>query len=144
MADNLLDLTTLIEQPTISIDGVQYEILHPDQLSIVDAHHLQSMALRIEKITKQPDIDDDGAADLSAMVIDLSDRIMIGVPPEIRAKLTEAQRLVVAEVFMTIPRAQSRATRRKAKAAKPKANRSVGSKPRSGASGSMAEALTDG
>ncbi len=142
MADPLLDLTTLIEQPTIKIDGVQYEILHPDQLGVLDFQRLSTMAGSVSALMKRSgdEIDDKAAAELTTIIEDLTDRIMVGVPAENRAKLTESQRLAVAEVFMTLPRAQTRRTRRK----NSKASRSAGSKPRSDASGSTAEARTDG
>ncbi len=144
MADNLLDLTTLIEQPTIKIDGVTHEIMHPDQLGILDFQRLSAMAVRLALLTGKPDIDDGEAAELVKIIEDLSDRIMVGVPADVRAKLTEVQRIAVAEVFMKIPGVRNRTTRKERRATKTKASRSAGSKPRSDASGSTAEARSDG
>ncbi len=143
MADSLLDLKTLIEQPTIKIDGVQYEILHPDQLGVLDFQRLSTMAGGVSALMKKsPDeITDGDAAELTGIINDLTDRIMVGVPDDMRAKLTESQRLAVAEVFMTLPRAQSRKAR---KTRSQKASRSGGSRPRSDASGSTAEVRPDG
>lgn len=143
MADHLLNLTTLIEQPTIRINKVTHEILHPDQLGVLDFQRLSKMAGRVSELMKVGDPTDADADELTKIIEDLTDRIMVGVPPEVRAKLTEAQRLAVAEVFMTLPRVQSRQALRAMKSKKT-ANRSGGSRPRSGASGSTAEAPTDG
>ncbi len=139
MADSLLDLTTLIEQPTIRINDVTHEILHPDQLGVLDFQRLSTMAGRVSVLMKTPEPSDADAEELTAIIKNLTDRIMVGVPADVRDRLTEAQRLAVAEVFMTLPRVQSRKTRRKAN---PKAatSGSGGSKPRSGARGSMVEA----
>ncbi len=139
--ESLLDLKTLIEQPTIKVDGSQYEILHPDQLGILDFQRLSTMAVRLNTLGKKSDTSDDEAAELVTIIEDLTDRIMVGVPADVRAKLTEAQRLAVAEVFMTIPRAQTRTTRKKRRA---QASRSGGSRSRSGAKGSTAATRSDG
>jgi hypothetical protein len=154
MADPLLDLTTLIEQPTIKIDGVQYPILHPDQLGVLDFQRLSIMAGSVSALMKKSgdEITDEDVAELTRIIEDLTDRIMVGVPAEKRTGLTESQRLEVAEVFMTLPRAQSRKTRKK-KSMTPsqaqidemrKQTRSAGSRPRSDASDSTAEARPDG
>ncbi len=138
MADSLLDLTTLIEQPTISINGTQYPILHPDQLGVIDFQRLATMAGRVGELMQKSDLDDDAAADLSQIIADLTNRIMVDIPDDLRAKLTEAQRLAVAEVFMMLPRARTRRPKAKPKAAKARRKGSAGSKRRSGANGSTA------
>ncbi len=143
MADHLLDLMTLIEQPTIKINGVTHEILHPDQLGVLDFQRLSTMAGRVSVLMKTPEPSDADAEELTAIIKNLTDRIMVGVPADVRAKLTEAQRLAVAEVFMTLPRVQSRKARRR-QAMKEQKPSSAGSKPQSGASDSSAEARPDG
>ncbi len=141
--ESLLDLTTLIEQPTIKVDGCQYEILHPDQLGVLDFQRLSTMAGRLSGLMKAPDPSDADAGELTKIIEDLTDRIMVGVPADVRAKLNESQRIAVAEVFMMLPRVQTTAARKRA-AAKTKASRSAGSKPRSGAKGSSAATRSDG
>lgn len=143
MADHLLDLTTLIEQPTIKINGVTHEILHPDQLGVLDFQRLSTMAGRVSALMKSTEPSDSDAAELTKVIEDLTDRIMVGVPADVRTKLTEAQRLAVAEVFMMLPRVQSRKAQRRAKAGKAK-NHSVGSKQLSDVRDIMAEPPTDG
>ena len=140
MADHLLDLTTLIEQPTIRINKTVYEILHPDQLGVLDFQRLSTMAGRVSALMKSSDATDDETAELTKIIEDLTDRIMVGVPADVRANLTESQRLAVAEVFMMLPRVHTLTTRRKPKAAK----RSAGSRPRSDAKHSTAETPSAG
>ncbi len=137
MAD-LLNIETLIEQPTISINGQRYRILHPDQLGILDFQRLATMAGRVSEFMAKPDIDDFDAAELSQIIADLTDRIMVDISEDVRALLTESQRLAVAEVFMMLPMAQTRRPKAKPKAAKRKRKGSAGSKPRSDANGSTA------
>ena len=112
MADPLLDLQTLIERPVITIDGKRYEILSPDELSIVDHQRFSHWGQRIDKLMKLPDLDDDAATELSTLVCKLTDRIMDGVPDDVRSSLTESQRLLVAEVFTGLP-GRTRAARKK-------------------------------
>ena len=139
MAGHLLDLTTLIEQPTIKINKVTYEILHPDQLGVLDFQRLSTMAGTVSALMKKLKPNAADAVELTKCIRDLTDRIMFGVPEDVRAKLTESQRLAVAEVFMKVPRVQNRKTRGKAKA-----NRSDGSRPPSDAKLSSVETHTDG
>ena len=136
MAGHLLDITTLIEQPTIKINGTTHEILHPDQLGVIDFHRLSIMAGRVSDLMKKSSYDDSDADALTAVIVDLTDRIMDGIPADVRAKLTESQRLAVAEVFMMLPRVKTKATRKAA--SNPKASRSIGAKPRRGSSDSTA------
>ncbi len=134
MADTLLDLTTLTERPAIAIDGERYEILSPDELSIVDSHRFQQWGLRLDVLMKQPELSDDDADELTGLVRKLSDRIMVGVPDDVRANLTEGQRLQVAEVFTQLPRAKTETRKKTTK----KPNRSTGAKRRRGSNGSTA------
>ena len=134
MADHLLDLTTLIEQPTIRINKTVYEILHPDQLGVLDFQRLSTMAGRVSALMKSSDATDDETAELTKIIEDLTDRIMVGVPPDVRATLTESQRLAVAEVFMTLPRVKAETTRK----AGNNPSRSTGAKRRPGSSDSTA------
>ncbi len=131
MADTLLDLTTLTERPIIAIDGATYEILTPDELCVYDSHRFQQWGQRLDALMRLPELGDEEADELSGLVCKLSDRIMVGIPDDVRAKLTEGQRLMVAEVFTELPRQ---------KAAKPKRkpSRSIGARSRRGSSGSTA------
>ena len=134
MAKPLLDLTTLIEQPTIKINGTTHEIMHPDQLGVIDFQRLSIMAGRVSDLMKKSSHDDSDADALTSVITDLTDRIMVGVPAEVRAKLTESQRLAVAEVFMTLPRVKAKTTRKAAS----NPSRSTGAKRRPGSSDSTA------
>jgi hypothetical protein len=132
MAEPLLNLNTIIERPVIAINRVKYEILHPDELSVVDSVRFQNWGQRVDELIKMSDLDDDSADELTGLIQKLTDRIMDGVPEKARAKLTESQRLQVAEVFMKIPR--GRKPTRKGK----RATRSNGEKPVPGSSDSTA------
>ena len=144
MAAPLIELTTLIEQPTIKINGELYEILHPDQLGVIDFQRLASMGSKVADLLKKSEPDDADAAQLNTIIIDLTDRIMPRIPLDVRAKLTESQRLLVAEVFMMLPRVQTRTARKRTKAKTKEPIRLDGSKQRSDASVSTAATQSGG
>ena len=99
----LLDLKTLVERPTIAIDGELYEILSPDELSIVDCHRFAAWGNRIDALMAKKALTKSEKKELGKILGDLSDRIMVGVPEALRAKLTDPQRMAVAEVFTRLP-----------------------------------------
>ena len=99
----LLDLKTLVERPTIAIDGELYEILSPDELSIVDCHRFAAWGNRIDALMAKKALTKSEKKELGKILGDLSDKIMAGVPEALRAKLTDPQRMAVAEVFTRLP-----------------------------------------
>ncbi|KKK65964.1 hypothetical protein LCGC14_2968830, partial [marine sediment metagenome] len=83
----LLDLKTLVERPTIAIDGELYEILSPDELSIVDCHRFAAWGNRIDALMAKKALTKSEKKELGKILGDLSDKIMAGVPEALRAKL---------------------------------------------------------
>jgi len=102
-ATPLLDLETLIKRPKIAIDGELYEILSPDELTVVDHHRFAAWGKRIDALMAKKDLTKAQEKELGKIVVDLGDRIMVGVPEALRAKLSDAQRMAVAEVFTRLP-----------------------------------------
>lgn len=99
----LLDIETLIERPKIRIDGELYEILSPDEISAVDAQRFGAEGRRIDALSGKDSLSDKERKDLTKMLRDISDRVMVGVPEEIREKLSDQHRLQVAEAFILLP-----------------------------------------
>ncbi|MBZ0164565.1 MAG: hypothetical protein K8H74_17865 [Notoacmeibacter sp.] len=91
----LLDLTTLIERPTIAIDGKSYEILSPDELSILDTQRFENWGREIQALCQ----DEERGEELNALIDTVAARIMTGVPDDVAAKLTSAHRMRVIAVF---------------------------------------------
>ncbi len=102
-ATPLLDLNTLIERPKITIDGEPYEILSPDELTVVDHHRFAAWGKRIDKLMARDTLTKAQEKELGRVLGDLGDRIMVGVPEGLRGKLSDAQRMAVAEVFTRLP-----------------------------------------
>ena len=133
MAKALLELTTLIERPVIAIDGQRYEILSPDELSITDSARFEQWGRQLMKV-QTGDLDGENAGEISGILTKLTDWIMVGVPEDVREKLSDAKRLQVAEVFTTLFRRPATVKAAKQK----KASRRTGAKSRRGSNGSTA------
>ena len=93
--DPLLDLNTLIERPTIAIDGKRYEILSPDELSILDSQRFERWGRQIEVLAAT----DDKPAELDKLIDKVTGAIMVGVPDDVRARLSKGHKVRVIAVF---------------------------------------------
>lgn len=103
MAEPILDLNTLVERPKIKIDGEVYEILSPEELSVVDHQRFGIWGRRIDALMAKPKTTAAEQKELAQILGDLTDRILVGVPEELREKLSDTHRLEVAEVFIRLP-----------------------------------------
>ncbi len=99
----ILDLDTLIKRPIIKIDGVNYEIISPDELSVLDHHRLMEQGKRLDALLSASEMGEEDEAEIKKLLVKITDWIMVGVPPEVRAKLTDAQRMDVGQVFTALP-----------------------------------------
>ena len=124
MADPLLDISTVIERPAILVDGARYEILSPDEVSLVDYHRFMAWGKTINRLMGSDGLDDAQLGELMDAVYKLTDRIMVGVPSEVRDRMNDEQRVSVAEVFMRLKGKEALAEKAPAK----KANRKTGVK----------------
>lgn len=96
-AGPLLDLSTLIERPVIRIDGIGYEILSPDEISIIDGHRLGVWGRRINVLAESDDAD--AEAELEQLIDKVARKVAVGVPGEVFAKLSGANKQAIADVF---------------------------------------------
>jgi len=103
METPVLDLATLVERPTIAIDGCRYEILSHDELTAVDLHLFEAAGRRIEALMGSEELPEADQEALRRLIVKTSERVMVGVPPEVAAKLSDTQRLAVLEVFTQLP-----------------------------------------
>lgn len=103
MATPILDLSTLIERPKIVIDGQHYEIMSPEELSVLDHHRLGAQGRRLDELMGLDRLDDNEERELSDLLGSISDFIMVDVPTDVRLKLTDAQRMEISEVFTALP-----------------------------------------
>lgn len=95
MSEPLLSIDTLIVRPKVAIDGTLYELLSPDELSVLDSHRFSSWAKQLEELQKagEPSEEMDAIADQVAR------KALVGVPSAVLEKLTGVHKIAVAEVF---------------------------------------------
>ena len=98
----LLDLDTLIERPRIAIDGTTYEILSPNELSVVVSHRFGVWGRRIDALGKADANDDAAETELEALVAKVARLICVGVPDDVFAKIPGKQRLAIIDVFTAL------------------------------------------
>jgi len=114
MAKQIAEFVTKRERPSIKIDGVAYALTEPDELKLSDALWLERASKRMDELLKQMSDDSEGAAtdELGSLVFRVSDILMREVPEQVRAKLTDIQKLAVVQAYMNMLQAvASKATR---------------------------------
>ena len=93
----LLDLSTLIERPIILIDGVKFEILSPDEISIIDGHRLGVWGRRINVLAESDEAQ--AEAELEQLIDKVARKVAVGVPDEVFSRLPGAAKQAIADVF---------------------------------------------
>ena len=101
MPEPLLDLVTLIDRPSIDIDGQRYEILSPDELSVIDNRRFALWAQKLDALQKEQETGEP-AAELEALVATVARKVLVGVPDALFAKLSGTHRIAVVEVFTAL------------------------------------------
>jgi len=101
---NILNLDTLTERHTVTVDGVPHDILNPGQLSILDTHNAQKWAARVREISKDLENISDEAVQEMGQHLDRFCRLVMLAPPEVHDRLTDNQRLAVMAVFTELQR----------------------------------------
>lgn len=93
----LLKLDTFVQRPTVVIDGVQYEILSCDELSILDSHRFGMWGRRINALAEADD--ETSEAELNALIDKVARKVAVGIPAEIYEKLSGSHKLAISDVF---------------------------------------------
>ena len=95
MTKPLLDLDTLIVRPTIAIDGTKYEMLSPDELSVLDSRRFGIWMKRIQELQEA----EEDSPEIDELAEQFATKALVGVPEDVLAKLSGAHRIAVIEVF---------------------------------------------
>lgn len=145
MSEILLDLDTLVVRPKIAIDGLHYEILSPDEVPVITSHRLAAKGKRMEALMGSANLSKAGEAELEKIVLEISDIIMGPIPAEVRARLSEAQRMSVTEAFSTLLLAKKAGTAAAlVKSLLPETKTPTGESTQRGSSGSTEDRPTGG
>ena len=139
----ILDLETLVRRPSIVIDGEAYDILSPDELSILDTRRLASQGERLEALLGKEQLTTAEESELGKIILAISARIMVGVPSAIAARLTDSQRLAIIGGFTgLLPKELARPA--EAQIGDRAGNQPTGAKSSPGSSASMAASREHG
>lgn len=101
----LLELSTLApERPHIVIDGERYEMALPQEYGLLEQARMQRFQREAlaaqEAIRRSPgDVGEEMAARMSDMLRGMVAIVLPALPEEVAAKLTDAHRLRIIEVF---------------------------------------------
>lgn len=104
--ETLLSLDTFVERDRIKItskahpDGRLYELLNPDELSMVDHARIRSRHNRTVDLRGVEDLTEQQAEDLTAALDDLVTTVMPDVEPEVLAELSDGKKARVLDVWM--------------------------------------------
>jgi len=96
-APALINLDTLIERPRIAIDGTLYDILSPEELSVLESHRFGVWGRRIEALTAETS--KEAEQELDALVATVARKICVGVPDAVFDALPGSQRWAIIDVF---------------------------------------------
>lgn len=96
MTEPLLDLDTLIVRPTIDIDGTRYDILSPDELSVLDNRRFSRWQEELHRLHQA----DEDSPELEALVDTITRKVLAGVPAAVIDALSGTQKVAVVEVFI--------------------------------------------
>lgn len=116
----LLDLTTLApERQFITIDGERYDLVLPSELGLKDALWLDRMSERGRQLAAKgaDGFTDEEFKELDRLLDQAVQMIVLGLPDEVRARLTVIHKVRLLEVFTQAlsgsqPAGQNRAQRR--------------------------------
>lgn len=138
MTDPLLSLDTLIVRPSIEIDGQRYEMLSPDELSVLDSRRFALWAQQLDALQQG----EEERPELAVLVDTIARKVLVGVPDDVRAKLSGQHMIAVVEVFTGL--LLGRKMRVAGAAGKAMGSPSIGEMFSLGSSGSMAAPRASG
>ena len=99
MADAKLDLSTQIDRPIVRIDGEEYEMFSPHEMTLVQIHNIQSQGRMLESLMSKDQLSDNERKKLTGIGDTLLSAIMVDIPEEVRSRLTDIMKLRLVTVF---------------------------------------------
>jgi hypothetical protein len=126
MADTepLLDLTTLVERPFISIDGQKYELVTAGEMSPLDFHRLMRRIQEIQAV--EPSTAGEPELVRVAKLWDELCRSVLLAPDDIHTKLKDHHRTAILRAFTQLQHEAAARARSDEAAAGPSGTTSIG------------------
>ncbi len=109
-----LDLDALVERRFVRFAGGEYDLLNPEEVSILDYHRIVRQAHRISSMMGDGDgaaerMSDEDVRELSN-ALDQAVRLILRAPDDVVAKLSDLNKLAIIGVFSTLQRGTSAPT----------------------------------
>lgn len=106
----VLDFSTApTETAHVAIDGVLYPILHPDQLSIAQIKRMEREAPELGRLMQLDELTPEQEAEIDRL-LQSACATVLEAPEDVRARLSDAQRIAVIEAFTQLRTAKPQAT----------------------------------
>jgi hypothetical protein len=99
MPNPLLDISTFVVRPLISIDGTNYALLHPDELSTEGHQIVIEAQYWVGRLGEHRD-DPEEAKRASMSFAKATQLLIPELPEDLFAKLTDTQRMAIVAVFL--------------------------------------------
>ena len=95
----LLTIETDGNSEQVEIDGKLYALTDFDSFSVLDQHKIQKTGRRMMELMGGDDLDERGAADLTALTNDLFERISGDIPDDVKKKLRPGARQRITNAY---------------------------------------------
>lgn len=95
----LLDLNTFIVRPVVNIDGQAYEMVHPDEMTILDLQRQFVRGRRIAELMIKKELTTAEQVELPRILDEACRAILVGAPEEVHAKLQDGHRFDIIDAF---------------------------------------------
>ncbi len=99
MAAPILNLDSLVDRPTVVINGQEYELLTTDILPPLDLHRFSRYSTRIGVLMAKVDLTAEDEAELDDLPRRMC-RMVLEAPDGIHDALTQKQRMKIVESFI--------------------------------------------
>jgi len=100
----LLELTSVLDRPFITFDGVRCELRQPEEFSVVDYQKLSRKGKRLDLLMNGGDLSDDEERELGGLMSAIVKTILIA-GDDVHAKLNDVHRLAIVRTFMQLQQA---------------------------------------
>ena len=97
--DNILSLETMFVRPKIKIDGAEYEMTAPSELSIEQNYRLSDLGRKLSNLRGTSGLAPAQQRQLTETLGAICEIILEPIPEEVRNKLSDSHKLSVTEVF---------------------------------------------
>lgn len=98
----LLDLNTLVERPTIRVNGELYGLRDPDEVNLLEMERLKRLGEKVDVLGK--DNISEAEIEEALKALDIACRMVLDAPDDVHRKLRDSHRMQILKVFTDLHR----------------------------------------